>query len=520
MFDIFSIATWIKTRFALRDMLIVAGIVVLFGLSRGVSLDRWPIFSDEGIYIRWAKVAWKDASWRFISVTDGRQPLQTWGTIPFLKLFSPNDLVAGRMFSVATGAVALAGMMTLLYMLWGKRAMMVGGIIYVFSPYFLFYDRMALVDSAVNAGFLWILVCSILLARTRRLDIALFMGFVGGFALLAKSSSRMFLAIAGLAPLLFLRWPIGSFLRKTVNYWILLGIAVSIAMLFYNVQRLSPYFHYVELKNITFVMSLSEFLETPFAYVKHNARLIPLYVSWNAGFVILIPALLGLAYLLKKDTRLALYLLLFIILPYIAIAFFAKILFSRYILFMNSIITIYAVFFFVMMRARLNLILSLGALLVSMTALNYPILFDPPRTVSFPPVDRGQYIEGKTAVWGAADLSEFFKEQAKIRPVLVLAEGDFGLVADVLKVYIQDGDGVEIKGFWPLDENTLFTHQEELKNRDVYVVFSHREEFPDAWPIERVTVYTKPNSQDALYVYRLLPATSLALREQLKPISP
>src|SRR5690606_35890955 len=127
------------------DVLFVIAIIILFFILRLTNLDKWPQFSDEGIYINWAKVAWKDASWRFISVTDGRQPLQTWATIPFLKLFSPNDLVAGRMFAVAAGFAGLIGMFSLLFYLWGKKAAYIGSLLYIFLPYFVFYERMALV---------------------------------------------------------------------------------------------------------------------------------------------------------------------------------------------------------------------------------------------------------------------------------------------------------------------------------------------------------------------------------------
>src|SRR3990167_8593937 len=109
MFSIEAIVSFIKKNIRVRDVIIVLIIIGLYAASRLINLDKWPIFSDEGIYIRWAKVAWKDASWRFISITDGRQPLQTWGTIPFLKLFPHNALFAGRLFSVATGFAALTG---------------------------------------------------------------------------------------------------------------------------------------------------------------------------------------------------------------------------------------------------------------------------------------------------------------------------------------------------------------------------------------------------------------------------
>src|SRR3990170_7284011 len=119
MFDIFAIISWIKKNLSKKNLLFIFLLILIYFLTRLYRLDQFPIFSDEGIYIRWAKVAWHDASWRFISLTDGKQPLQTWGTIPFLKLFPNNALLAGRLFSVATGFVGLVGMFTILYYLFG-----------------------------------------------------------------------------------------------------------------------------------------------------------------------------------------------------------------------------------------------------------------------------------------------------------------------------------------------------------------------------------------------------------------
>src|SRR4030043_2439767 len=98
MFDIFEIVNKLKKFFNNKEYLLILAIVVGYFCTRLIRLEQFPIFTDEGIYIHWAKVAWHDASWRFISLTDGKQPLQTWLTIPFLKLFPQNLLIGGRMF--------------------------------------------------------------------------------------------------------------------------------------------------------------------------------------------------------------------------------------------------------------------------------------------------------------------------------------------------------------------------------------------------------------------------------------
>jgi 4-amino-4-deoxy-L-arabinose transferase-like glycosyltransferase len=205
MFNIQDIWGKVKKFFTKREVFFIVLLVAAYFTTRLINLTKLPIFTDEGIYIHWAKVAWHDAAWRFISLTDGRQPLQTWATIPFLKLFPEDPLFAGRLFSVSTGFGTLLGLFITLYYLFGKKAAYIGSLIYILNPYFLFYDRMALADSSVNAGFIWMLLLSIILIRQLRLDVALVFGLMSGFVLLSKSTPKLFLITSATAPLLMSR---------------------------------------------------------------------------------------------------------------------------------------------------------------------------------------------------------------------------------------------------------------------------------------------------------------------------
>ncbi|MFA9289103.1 MAG: ArnT family glycosyltransferase [Weeksellaceae bacterium] len=509
MFDIYEICRFFKKQFTRTDVLMIIGLIGLFLLTRLINLDKWPIFSDEGIYIRWAKVAWRDASWRFISLTDGRQPLQTWATIPFLKLFPENALLAGRLFAVTMGSITLTGVFTMMFYLWGKRAAFLGALLYICMPYFVFYDRMALVDSAVNAGFVWVLFLSIVMARTLRLDIAIILGITAGLSLLAKSSARMFMLLTVLAPVLYLGNPFKKFLKKNINYLFLFGIVVVIATVLYNVQRLSPFFHFVALKNTTFVMTFDEFKSNPFMNFWRNIQLIPQYTIWEAGWFIFLFSVAGFYKLFRSDKPLFLYLMAYVVFPFIALSFFAKVVFPRYLIHFGMLYLISATYFFTMHKARRDAAIMYVLLIGSMIVLNLPFWFAP-SYASFPPVDRGQYVEGVSAVWGAKDLMEHVRKESQQKPALVLAEGNFGLVADVLDVYLQEGDQIEIKGLWPLEEKHLIEYQPELAKRTVFIVYSHRQEFPPGWPHEFVTAYSKPNSDKKLYLYKL---TQVAIPE-------
>ncbi len=500
MFDVFKIFAFFKKTFTRKDVLLMIIIIALFFLTRLVNLDKFPIFSDEGIYIRWAKVAWHDASWRFISLTDGKQPLQTWGTIPFLKFFPDNALLAGRLFGVMGGFLSLVGFFVLTFYLFGKSASLLGSFLYVFTPYFLFYERMALVDSWVNAGFIWIFLLLIYLIKERRLSTSLILGLAGGFFLLAKSSVRIFLMLGVISPILIFQKNIKKLFQESVNFYFLLGISALIALVIYNIQRLSPFFHYVAQKNLTFIMSFDEFLKTPFQYFWNNLRYTPLYIFWEMGFVLGLIGLMGLIRLMGKDKKLGIYFLLWILLPFIAIVFFTKVLFPRYLIFFASIFLALASYYL----SEKKKIIFFVLIFLSVFVLDFTMLFGY-RYIPFPSVDRGQYIEGWPAGWGIKETMEFAREKSKEKPVVIIAEGNFGMAYDVLDVFLKPTDKITLKGYWPLDEKQLYENQPLLKDSYVYVFFSHRDEFPDFWPIKLVKRIEKPGDQSDFHIFELLP---------------
>lgn len=500
MFDLWQIINWFKKNFTKTDWLVLFLIICVFLLTRFINLTALPIFTDEGIYIHWAKTAWHDATWRFISLTDGKQPLQTWLTIPFLKLFPEQPLFAGRLFSVLTGFTALIGIFSLGFYLFGKQAAKASALLYVFIPYFLFYDRLALSDSAVNASFIWLLLFSIILIKEVRLDIALIYGLIGGVALLTKSSTQMFLLLGVFTPILIISKK--PFVKKTFNYYFLFLLVLLISLAIYNVQRLSPYLHYVTEKNATFLMTTSEFWANPFSLLLVNLRTVPLFVFWEMGFIIPLISFFGLLILFKKNIRLALLLSIWLFAPYIVISFISKVIFPRYLIFFGSLLTLLATYFFITYKKGALRWLIFIILVINILYIDSTILFNQTK-IPYPPIDRGQYIVGLTAGWGIEDVLQFARDKSKEKPVIILAEGNFGLVGDMLEASLRRSDTISIRGFWPLDKKELIEAQKDLKNNYVYVLFAHRQEFPTDWPIKLIKRYPKPDSNIAFYFFEI-----------------
>lgn len=491
------ILNFLKKNFKKRDVFLIAGIIGIFFITRLINIEKFPIFNDEGIYIQWAKTAWHDASWRFISLTDGKQPLQTWLTIPLLKLFPNNALLAGRLFAVLTGLTALTGVFGFLFYVFNKKTAYIGSLLYIFTPYFLFYDRLALTDSAVNAGFIWILFFSVILAQTIRFDIALLFGMIGGITLLTKSSAQVFIALAVFGPILFKKN-----LSKSLNYYALYLVAVFISAVIYNIQRLSPFLHFVSEKNKVFLLSFSEFIHNPFMVFFHNIVTLPLYVFWEMGFVLGILGLIGWVLLWKKHKGFFLYFSAWIISLYIGVSLFTRILFPRYLIFFSTLLLIPTAFLFSYLNKKRALLVMGIILIASFVIFDYFILFNI-TGIPFPPVDRGQYLQGWTAGWGIREIMDYAREKSKEKPVVILAEGDFGMTGDVLNVFLRKDDRIFIKGYWPLTDRNISDNQKELKKSYVFVVISHQDNFPTYLNLELIKQYQKSNSPSSIYLFKL-----------------
>jgi len=506
MFDYRIIFNSIRSYLSVRDVLIVSSIIIVFFVVRLTNLEILPIFNDEGIYIEWAKIAKNDPAWRFISLTDGKQPLQTWLTILLLKLFPEHALYAGRFMSVLTGLGAMAGVITLLAYLFNKKTAYIGAVLYVIAPYFVFYDRMAMIDSGVNAAFIWILFFSILLVRTMRLDVALLFGIVGGIGLLSKSSVMMFLLLSACAPILVLYGDRKKRLFQIINYGILFSISFFLAYAIYNVQRLSPFFHIISDKNHTFIMSPSEFMAHPFMFVARNIRLIPYFIAAELGYVIAFLGVAGMIQLARKNLRLFIYISVWMGLPMIAIIFFNKVLFPRYIIFFASVVLMMAAYSIANLSTKTHVIGAWFAVAASVLFYLYAMLFNPV-AIPFPQTDRGQYIEGWPAGWGVTEIIQYARDESTRsgKAVVILAEGNFGMAADVLRASTRPSDSnIAVDGRWPLNREDLIAAQDKLEDTVVLVVFSHRNEFPSDWPIELVREYKKPGDESSLYLHRLL----------------
>lgn len=499
--------------FTKKETFATLGLTLAFCLTRLVNLRLWPIFTDEAIYTRWSQIALHDASLRFISLTDGKQPLWHWITMVAMKVIS-DPLIAGRIVSAAAGFGAFIGIWFLAYELFGKKKVaFFASALYLMAPFMLLYDRMAIVDSMLTMWGIWVLLFGIKTAKLLRLDYAMITGLTIGAGLLTKSPA-LFLQYLYPLNLLFVKRS-----KTNITRWALLLVpTMVIAEGMRNIMRLSPWMHMIGRKNLEFVMTFGEFFQTPFKWFWGNLPSLwrwwkgsltwPIMLVAIAGFALaLIPKKYPLS--LQKKGKVFFYLFVVASLPFLVAAAFGKIIFARYLLFVTPALLISAAAASQHILAsvkKLQLkIIFITFLLISASFLDYKILTDP---INAPIIsaDRDQYIDGFPAGWGIDEVIVFLKREAATQQIFLGTQGTFGLMPASFELYLWDNPNIEIHGYWPVsivpDEVV-----EKAAEKPTYFIYyeSLEDQIPLQENIQLVEKYQKGKSKRFMYLYKVNP---------------
>lgn len=457
--------------FTLRHKFYLVALIVVYLATRLYNLTSLPIFVDEAIYSRWSQIALHDASWRFISLTDGKQPLWVWISMAPLKLFS-DPLFATRLTSVLSGLLGMLGLVYTGFLLKNIRLGFIASTLYLLTPFLFFYDRFATMESMLTASGIWLLNLGILLIKTLRLDVALILGLAGGLSMLTKSPALVYLLLIPLTyPFLAVN-PLN--VKRITRFLILLGVAFILTAAIYNIQRLSPWMHMIADKNNDFVVS-------PFSMLKDNPyRIVQNFTdaqSWLWAYLtppIYLLAIVGIYLLLKADLMSFFVYSAWFWGPLMATVATAMLFRPRYIVFAAPFALLYAAFALSKLRFS-RLILSLVILSILPLRFYYLAYTNPNKT----PLVRADsdYVSGWAAGRGVKEISEYLvaKARSSKSDVEVYTEGTFGLLPHGLELY-SDGltKKLKITGLYPIsDIPPLSVRQNAEKNRETYFILNN-----------------------------------------------
>jgi 4-amino-4-deoxy-L-arabinose transferase-like glycosyltransferase len=494
---------------------------ILLALSyfvlRLLLLGRLPIFTDEAIYLRWAQIALHDSSWRFISLTDGKQPMFVWVAMILIK-FIHDPLIAGRLVSVGAGFLTMLGLVTLTYELFkSKKTAFLVAVLYIVYPFAQVLDRMALYDSMVATFYVWALYVSVLLVRRARLDIAYTLGFIIGAGMLTKSSNVFSIY---LMPFLLILFSFKQkFVKKRLIIFILLaGFAAAISYGLYSVLRLSPLYSMINVKNATFVYPISQWLHHPFVYFFSNLNGL---TSWLLQYltpsylILILVAILFINKFLKEKVLL----LLYFALPFMALALFGKLIYPRH-MFLMSVMLLPLVawslnFLFEEAErffAKNKIYVKATQVILLLIVIAYPLFISVifavnPSKAPIADADHGQYVNGWAAGWGVKESVAFFQKQAETQKIFVATEGTFGLMPESLELYMISNKNITIKGYWPVDIFPKETLQYAEKMPSYFVFYQPQHVvLPIDFPLKLMFEVRQGDTNNFYRVYQIIPS--------------
>jgi len=488
--------------FTRKQWYLVLALILAYLATRLFHLTSLPIFVDEAIYSRWSQIALHDASWRFISLTDGKQPLWVWASMLPLKLFS-DPLFATRLTSVVSGLLAMLGLVYSGHLLGNKKLGFIACFLYLITPFLFFYDRFAVMESMLAASGVWLLNLGILLSLTLRLDVALILGLFGGLALLVKSPALIYLLLIPVSYPFLTPNKLKS--KSTLQFLILFFIALGLAAVIYNIQRLSPWMHMISDKNNDFVISPIRMLtEHPFRIWQNFADSMNWLMSYIT-FPVLLASMLGAGLLFRKANNLFFVISAWFWGPLMATVMMAMLFRPRYILFAAPFVLFYAAYALSKLEGK-KLAFALSALTLLPLNFMYRAYFTP---LSMPLIKAdSDYVSGWAAGRGVKEISDWLvnRAQENSAELDVFTEGTFGLLPHGLELYTSPRTThVRISGLYPIMAiPPLSVRQNAEVNKETYFILNNSQ--VQELPPNSIEILSFKKADDSyIRLYRISP---------------
>lgn len=498
--------TFFKLPIYANSILVYLFAISLFFITRLTNLKILPIFTDEAIYSYWAQVALHDPENRYISLIDGKQPLFIWlGAIS--QNFIKDPLIATRLVSVIAGFLALIGIYFLTLELFNKKTALVAAMFYIVLPFTLFYDRIALFDSLLTMIGIFAVFLSVKLAKKPGLDLAILNGIAIGLGQITKSSAIFFLYLLPFS-LIFLNLKEKALRLKVVKLFAYFSIVFLISFTIYNSLRLSPLFYIIDRKNMEFVWSFSELAKNPFLSFHSNFFAIISWIISYIGHPLFAIFVLGGAYGLYKRNKQIIYLLVLVLVPFLAECFFNKVLYPRFVLFYFPYIIIIisqaiTTSLNLLPKYKYALIATIFAFTVGPAVNSFWLIADPLKA-KLPDAETFQYRDDWPAGYGVEEVRHLIVKESQAGNIHVATEGTFGLFPFALDIYFFANDRVHISSHWPVDPLNLPQEVLDISNNTkTYFVFNFNQSNITNPRLKFVGSYKKGNGNSYMRLYEV-----------------
>lgn len=419
----------VKTFLSLHKYLLL--IIAVAFVLRIINLTLLPIFNDEAIYLDWG---WREThthGFLFYSLYDAKQPLLMWVFGLAQSLFS-DILVAGRSISILTGIISLIGLFVIGKAIWNKYVGLLAAFLYAVSPLFLFYDRQALMESAIAAVGIWSCYFLLKLATKPILSNALFLGVVLGIGYFIKSSSLIFI----LASLVVYAFFLFQEKRKIFPLIIATYLATFVIILPLLFQ---PVFWQSLPSNARFSLTLSDYLQFPIGIWANN---IFVFLGTTVFFVtplVILASVLGIRQAFQKTTKHT-----FLLLLWLCVTLSLQVLVTRnssvrYLISFLPLLLLFASYFVFSLQQKFR-IAAILIIVILPFIMSVWQTFSPAQYIlslsKVTPLAPIEYVVGPTSGYGISEIQQFIHTHAKTPTSVGIAENT-GNPESAIEVYYE-----------------------------------------------------------------------------------
>lgn len=490
----------------MKDKIIIYVFIIYF-FSRLFFLQSLPIFNDEAIYLHWGFLMTQNPNNAFFSLFDGKPPLFLWLLGYFQKL--PLDpLITGRLVSILFGSITLLGLLKTAKLLkFSLQAQIILAIVYITNPVALFFDRLAILDSAISTIFIWVVYFSLKIYQSATNNqqsnnfylYSILLGLVQGLGLWFKGTANFFLFLPFILPILSFIF-VRDFKRTRLMFIQFLA-SFFLAQIIFLPLRLQPLFNLYQQREQDFLLNLKEAvsLTNIFSHFQVASLNFLIFVS----LPVLIVFFAGLGNYYKKHKEITLFLFFSAFVPLIYEMIFARYFLFRYYLFTILPLLILSAYQLPLFKKQFVLTFSVLFLpaIISLFIILRP--YQSLITLSFSSSqknDMASYVLGWPSGWGVKETADWLNQESKRNPIIVLVRADSGNPEDAMFVYLRNNKNIFIGAI-----NRPLT-QSDLVKQEVPIYFVSRGEqylgMKDF--LEEKALFKKPgNSGEFVGIYRI-----------------
>lgn len=401
-------------------------LLIIYFFLRLINLTAIPIFNDEAIYLDWGRreIAWH---WNlYYSLFDGKQPFLMW-IFGLSQFIFQDPLFAGRIISVISGFFTLTGIYMVAKIIYNRKIAFLSSLLYIIIPIFSFFDRQALMESAMSAIGVWLFYFYLNFIKNYKAKYAFFLGMLLGVGFFTKSNLLIFLISLILLNLIYFP-KIKNKKEFAKNILIIIVVSQAILIPLYN-QKL---FWSTLKMNQRYSLTINEITKLP---LDHWANMLINSLElmfWYLTPVIFLFGFMGIFKMIRSNGK-AKKLVFWFILNILLLVLVARNISPRYIASFLPVFTIFTAYFMVYLfefkkRFLLNIIflsLLVPLFLTLIQIASYTDYFYTlNRLTKFS--QKEEYVSGWTSGYGILDARDLVKKMANGKFSIVGVRSDSG----------------------------------------------------------------------------------------------